>query len=84
MYKVHAKAVQDYSRLSSDNLADVILMVVLFNSLGTTLVIGSRMCESLGATLDLYGVTRSKPLTRYKLRKILLFTVSGSPQLIQA
>jgi hypothetical protein len=29
MYKVHAKAVQDYSRLSSDNLADVILMVVL-------------------------------------------------------
>jgi len=29
MYKVHAKAVQDYSRLSSDNLADVVLMVVL-------------------------------------------------------
>ena len=29
MYKVHAKAVQDYSRLSSDNLSDVILMVVL-------------------------------------------------------
>ena len=29
MYKIHAKAVQDYSKLSSDNLADVILMVVL-------------------------------------------------------
>jgi hypothetical protein len=29
MYKIHAKAVQDYSRLSSDNLSDVILMVVL-------------------------------------------------------
>ena len=29
MYNIHAKAVQDYSRLSSDNLSDVILMVVL-------------------------------------------------------
>jgi len=29
MYDIHAKAVQDYARLSSDNLADVILMVVL-------------------------------------------------------
>ena len=29
MYNIHAKAVQDYSRLSSDNLADVVLMVVL-------------------------------------------------------
>jgi len=29
MYDTHAKAVQDYSRLSSDNLADVVLMVVL-------------------------------------------------------
>jgi len=29
MYKIHAKAIQDYSRLSSDNLSDVILMVVL-------------------------------------------------------
>ena len=29
MYDIHAKAIQDYSKLSSDNLADVILMVVL-------------------------------------------------------
>ena len=29
MYNIHAKAVQDYARLSSDNLSDVILMVVL-------------------------------------------------------
>ena len=29
MYNIHAKAVQDYARLSSDNLADVVLMVVL-------------------------------------------------------
>ena len=29
MYNIHAKAVQDYSRLSSDNLSDVILMGVL-------------------------------------------------------
>ena len=29
MYDIHAKAVQNYSKLSSDNLADVVLMVVL-------------------------------------------------------
>ena len=29
MYSVHAKAIQDYSQQSSDNLADVITMVVL-------------------------------------------------------
>ena len=29
MYNIHAKAVQNYSKLSSSNLADVILMVVL-------------------------------------------------------
>ena len=29
MYNIHAKAVKDYARLSSDNLSDVILMVVL-------------------------------------------------------
>ena len=29
MYSVHAKAIQDYAQKSSDNLADVIIMVVL-------------------------------------------------------
>ena len=29
MYNVHAKAIQDYSKLSADNLVDIILMVVL-------------------------------------------------------
>jgi hypothetical protein len=29
MYSVHAKAIQDYAKESSDNLADVITMVVL-------------------------------------------------------